>query len=329
MLRPNEAGTIQAHLAELNLDERNKQANAALQIWWEDLKRIKHLNYHDLSEFSAAKALEAYRDDDPQHFLEQAKALLTQACLEPGKAFHLGGFISAVVDATVPLNPEFAFDIDQQLRGSSLRVNVINEYGASTFTAALWRSARTQARAQAICTRVIHECATDEEIAWQAIIAQTEGAGETLARICEHLLAEPLAKDRALAVSLLAWVPLKEHISLLHKLTTNDPSGWIRTHAAWAAEVAQHEQAVRQYYHATLHMSDANLVSSRLQVMLPALTLSALSWHRSIETAELGTRSLPSETEAAISLFWYRVRSHHGKRPELFTEICENTCAGN
>jgi len=67
-----------------------------------------------------------------------------------------------------------------------------------------------------------------------------------------------------------------------------------------------------------LRENEVNVVTSRLQVMLPALTQSALSWHRSIEDVELGTRMLPSETEAAVAVFWYRVRSHRGKRPELF-----------
>jgi HEAT repeat protein len=157
---------------------------------------------------------------------------------------------------------------------------------------------------------------TDEEIAKLAITAVAESAEETLLSICTDLLESPLAKDRALAVSLLAWIPTDAAINRLRALVQYDPSGWVRTHATWAVEVAQHERAVRAYYRDTLRSRDVNTVRARLQVLLPALTFSALSWHRQIEDHELTNDDTPKKVEAAVALFWYNFRSRSKTPPK-------------
>jgi hypothetical protein len=300
---------------DFSIEERNRAASAALKVWRGDLHALHAIDDGALSQFNAFRALETWRDGQPTDFRRYTKELLTVAVERPGDAYHIGGFVSAAVDALVPLEPEFAYDIHSQLQHSSMRVTLINDYGASTFAAAMWRSAeKGNQRATALCRRLCEASTTDEEIARLAVVALAEGAEATLLSLCNDLLDNELAKERSLAVSLLAWVPKDTAINRLRELVALDTSGWIRLHAEWALEVAQHERAVRDFYRATLKVTDVNSVLSRLQVLLPALTLSATSWHRQIYDDELVEQHTPKEVEAALAAFWYNFR-HRSSTP--------------
>lgn len=318
-LRPRQA-SFRDHLNQVSIEDQQREANAALKVWHADLHRLRAIDNGALSEFNALAALQVWRDEHPKEFREYSRTLLESAVAHPAEAYHIGGFVAAVVDALIPLEPEFAYEIHTQLQGSPMRMTMRNEYGESTFTAALWASTvGGNQRTLNICRQLCHASSTDEELASLAVTALAEGAEKTLLLICGELLRSPLARERALAVSLLAWIPDDAEIKSLTGLVENDPSGWIRRHAAWASEVARHERAVRVYYRDTLRITDQNAVGARLQVLRPALTLSAQSWHREIEGRELANRPLPRETEAALAGFWYNFRSRSKKAPKMFS----------
>jgi hypothetical protein len=119
-------------------------------------------------------------------------------------------------------------------------------------------------------------------------------------------------------VSLLAWVPEETQITQLEHLAANDSSGWVRAHAEWAAEVGKQERAARQHYRYTLEEFDRNSVMARLQVIRPALTPSALWWHRDLEKESSVLKDAPGRTKAAISFFWHDVDSTCKETPTLF-----------
>jgi hypothetical protein len=143
-------------LNPVHLEEEERRANEGLHIWREDQERLKKAGLDAFGRFEARRALREWRNQNPALFCNYAKKLLTLAASQPGKAFHLGGFIECVLDALVPLEPDFSLQTDAALRSGSLRVNIINEYGVSTFTAEFWRAAangnsRCQEVATALC----------------------------------------------------------------------------------------------------------------------------------------------------------------------------------
>jgi len=307
-LRPKTTSS-RDYLQDFAVEERNREANAALKVWHGDLDTLRELDHGALSEFNALQALKAWRDQHPDEFVAYSKQLLAGAIARPADAYHVGGFIAAVVDALLPLDPDRAYDSYCALQDSPMRVSIVNDYGQPTFVAGLWAAAKEgNERAGVICRRLCEIATTDEEISSLAITALAEGASETLFVLCNELLRSDLAKERALAVSLLAWIPLDPSVDRLQQLIQSDASGWVRTHAIWAHEVAQHEHAIRQYYRETLGAKDVNSLLSRLQVLLPALTLSAASWHREVEDQEL-KEGTSKQIEAALSGFWYNF--HH------------------
>lgn len=314
-LRPKTT-SFRDHAQDFAIEERNREANAALKVWHGDLDALTELDHGALSQFNALQALKAWRDQHPDEFVAYSKELLTGAIARPADAYHVGGFIAAVVDALLPLDPDRAHDSYCGLQDSPMRVSIVNDYGQPTFVAGLWAAAKEgNERAAAICRKLCEIATTDEEIANLAITALAEGAGETLLVICNDLLRSDLAKERVLGVSLLAWVPLDAGVDQLRQLVQSDASGWVRTHAAWALEVAQHERAIQQYYRETLKVTDVNSLLSRLQVLLPALTVSAASWHREVENQDL-KEGTSKQIEAALSGFWYNFRCRSKTPPK-------------
>jgi hypothetical protein len=209
-----------------SVEEQNREANAALKVWHGDLDALRDLDQGALSQFNALQALKAWRDQHPQEFKTYSEELLAGAVTRPADAYHVGGFIAAVIDALLPVDPDRAYQSHCDLQDSPMRVSTVNEYGQSTFTAALWVCAREgNNRAVVICRRLCESATTDEEIANLAITAVAEGAVETLLSVCNALLGSDLAKQRALPVSLLAWVPMDPAAKRLRELVQHDSSG--------------------------------------------------------------------------------------------------------
>lgn len=108
-----------------------------------------------------------------------------------------------------------------------------------------------------------------------AVAAQAEGASGRLRAFCDEQLAQPLARDRCLAVSLLAWTTGLSPQNRLTRLERDDPSSWVRAHAAWAAQVARRETAAREGYRLALAARTAAEAQTRLEILRPALTWTA------------------------------------------------------
>lgn len=303
----------------VSTEERERRANDGIRIWKKDHERLEKVEAGDFDRFNARRALKGWRDLNPDAFREYATILLEKTVSDPAKAFHMGGFIVAVVDALVPLDPDLAFETDRTLRLGALRVSSINDFGVPTFFAECWAAARNgNAKCKSLCLKVLKESKTDEELMSHAVTAQSEHAQEALLALCNDLLEAPLAKDRCLAISLLAWVPGVNEISRLNQIASRDPSGWVRNHAEWSKDVAEQEAAARNHYRQTLKEIDRNTVLARLQVLKPALTPAARWWHHELERESGIFKTGPFQIQAAVELFWYESANQCKRTPDLF-----------
>jgi len=318
-LRPIPNSTLSSFLKPNAHEELERRGNEGIRIWREDMDQLATVERGAFNRFEGRKALVAWRDQQPELFCKYASELLIRVVSQPDKAFHIGGFIVCVIDVLVPLDPDLALQIDLSLRSSAMRVSVINYYGVSTFKAAYWRAtAGRNARCQEICLKFICESSTDEELMYHAITAQAEGASEALLSICDSLLKKQFAKERSLAVSLLAWFPSESVLAKLENISTNDPSGWVRKHSKWAVECAKHEASIRRYYEQILKEKDRNQLQARLQVMLPAITPTARWWHCDMESKHTFVGNAHCEIQAALAFFWDNAKSECRRTPEVF-----------
>jgi len=315
-LRPS--GDPSTLLSLTSGNDAEHQANENLRQWRKDQEQLNRL-LPVFDAFGSVEALEAWRDMQPEAFLAYARQLLTRATEDPGKAFHLGGFISAVICALIPHAPQLALESHRNLCESALRIKVSTTYGVSTFVAAMWRAAGSgNTDCLRICDQLLTGSQTDEELMYHAVAAQAEGAEECLAQLCKEMLSVQPAKHRCLAVSLLAWIATDRAISTLQSLSTGDQRGWVRKHAEWAVEVARQEASGRRHYQRLLVEPDHNKVLSMLQVLRPALTPAALWWHGVYERKLATFEKAPSRVQAALICFWHGSQNACKKTPELF-----------
>jgi len=318
-LRPPAQNTLEMLTNRPSIKELERQGNEGIRIWREDLDNLKKIGHEALNRFGASNALHRWRDMHPEAYRKVGSKLLELAAADASKAFHLGGFIASVVDGFVSLDPDLALKMDRALRTSSLRVNMINQCGVSTFVAAFWHAAGIgNSRCEEICEQFVRTSKSDEELMFQAIAAQAEGAGHVLSKICVDFLKAPCAKDRCLAISLLAWISTDSEVALLAKLAVNDPSGWIRKHAAWAMEIAKQERGARRYYSRLITESNPINVVAQLQVLEPALTSTSNWWHFQLERQNRTLATAPLPIQAALSFFWYQRSSSKKPAIDLF-----------
>jgi len=298
-----------------NTEEQEREANRGIQLWKEDQRKLDKACLQALDRFRARLELEAWRDRFPEEFRASAEGLLRKASSDLKRAFHIGGFLAAVLDALIPLEPRLALELDLEVARKTLRVNVVNHYGQPTFIAAIWQAAgQGNLECQRVCTEMLEAAATDDELTSHALMAQAEEAAAFLGAHCSGLLKNEFAKTRCLAVSLMAWIGERQNLEQLEALIAHDPSGWVRTHAEWALGVARQESAAIRHYEKTLTLGDRNRVLARMQVLKPALTRMSYWWHGKLE-AVVGTKSIPGSVASVLAHFWYDVRSRRRNPP--------------
>jgi hypothetical protein len=149
-----------------------------------------------------------------------------------------------------------------------------------------------------------------------------------LRELSNELLNSFLAKERCRGVSLLPWTAEETEIVKLDKLALEDSSGWVRKHAAWAAEVGRQEASARRFYFNCLSEVSPNSLLARLQILRPAITPACRWWHSEIEgKVDIETKASP-RTRAVLSLFWYKMENHLKKTPKLFGRELDDYICG-
>ena len=129
--------------------------------------------------------------------------------------------------------------------------------------------------------------------------------------VTQEYLVSPYAKKRNLGVSILPWFGTGEAIDLLEWRKSNDPSQWVREHAAWAYEVAQQERSCREVYREALQTRDLFRISAVFEQIEPALSPTARWWHYKIEHEEelyAESQEVDPKLLALVDRFWY----HYG-----------------
>ncbi len=151
--------------------------------------------------------------------------------------------------------------------------------------------------------------------------------------VIQEYITSHYAKERNLGVSILPWFGFDDAIVLLENLKSNDPSWWVRNHAAWTYEIAQQEQSCRQVYKEALQTRDLFQISAVFEQIKPALSPTAKYWRLQIEE-ELGLNIESQDVDprlfALIFRFWYRwgKSSKTRQKIEIFGRKLSEYCRG-
>lgn len=300
-------------LSLLGHQSRQKLLDEELDRWRLDEDQVEKWEGYELRTFGAWSALETWSKSHPEEFLPRAQTLLAAASESPAVQWHLGGFLHAVTCCLLPTAPSEAWQHFVTLNGGQIRFSVRSDYDVPEFYAVLWELNRCNSPAHDSLRRHLFAQSRNEvEVMVLSVAALANHAERYMTRTADEFLGHELARERALGVSILAWIGTEESAARLVQIATTDPSRWVRSHAKWATEVSLQEKSSRGFYRRLLHEADPYRVSAGLQVLKPALTPLARWWHHDIMHEEKRAGLvLASKTAAVLESFWHHWQSTH------------------
>ena len=313
-----------------NLGNRQELLDEEFDLWRLEEDQIKNWEHYELRTFGAWSALETWSKLYPEEFLARARALLTKTIGDPLREWHLGGFLHALVCCLLPSTPDEAWRFFTALNKGRLRLAVKSDYDIPEFFSALWDPTKCgRAQHHQLRRDILKACQNEFEIMVQCIAALGNNADQELERIAEEQFQEVVSRERALGVSILAWVGTDKAAERLTSIAQSDPSRWVREHAEWAREVSLQEKCARSLFRQLTHETDPFKLSSGLQVLKPALTPLARWWHTSILKEENETGLVLTPKSAAIlESFWFHITSSTKSHIKVFGRELDEFCRG-
>lgn len=243
-------------------------------------------------------------------------------------------FMDTMLCLLLRFEPTTAIQYYRQLTTKGSRTIFRAYGGVETFFAQLWQIEDCKLPEHRDFRReLLEECLNDEEIMFMTLAALFRGGEEELWHlVTQEYLESPYAKERNLGVSILPWFGNDKAVEELEQLRSEDPSLWVREHAAWAYEVAQQERSCREVYREALQTRDLFQISAVFEQMKPALSPTA-RWWREIEHEAFREESqdINPRLAALIDRFWYRwgKSSNTKSNIEVFERKLREYCRGD
>ena len=255
--------------------------------------------------------LRAWAKQNTTDFSQLADEYLTGLSKSPWYRQALSDFTDVIFCLLLPFEPDKAMKYYRQWNLEGFRTIYSTHYGVETFIAQLWRIEDCGLpEHRDLRRKLLEECLNDEEIMFMTLAALAGGGEEELWNlVTQEYLGSPYAKERNLGISILPWFGTGEAIDLLEWRKSNDPSQWVREHAAWSYEVAQQERSCREVYREALQTRDLFRISAVFEQIEPALSPTARWWHYKIEDEEelyAESQEVDPKLLALVARFWYR-----------------------
>ena len=284
-----------------NTDEQNE----ALALANSDYAEVDASSVAACFGFGGLAALSQWRRQHPIEFLRLAKPILSKAIEHPDRSFHLASLIHALLCNLLALEPDEADRFYGLLMTGGMRVQCNTEHRVPQFCAALWNPHECNLpRHTELRRRMVEEAGNEREIMTLMIAAMANGGNAEAERLALEWIAAPVAKQRAIGVSALAWLCGDSQLKKLRELEASDPVNWLRRHAGWAAEVNLQNAAGARFYRRLLTEPDAAIASTMLTQFEPALTPAASYWRREVEYEVLAKKQLDRRVKAILTSFW-------------------------
>ncbi len=294
----------------------------------------KDFDYNSEARFLVdTRVLQTWAEQDTADFLRLADEYLTELSKSPWYGQALSHFTDDIRCLLLRFQPNKAMEYYRRWKTESFKMVISTQYGIETFLDQLWRVEDCNLPEHRDFRREqLEECLNDEEIMFMTLAALAgRGEEELWNLVTQEYLQSPYAKERNLGVSILPWFGNDKAVEELERLRSEDPSLWVREHAAWAYEVAQQERSCREVYREALQTRDLFQISAVFEQMKPALSPTA-RWWREIEHKEFREESqdIDSRLAALVDRFWHRWgNSEKTKRNiEVFGRKLREYCRG-
>lgn len=187
------------------------------------------------------------------------------------------------------------------------RFQLLDESVGNENSARLWRM------------KVLEGAETDREILQCVQAAMLRGSINWIRDIARtHYGTSSLAKERALAVTLLAFAGEAEDDQLLSQWIESDAFRWVRGHAEWAQRVRRQVRTAETRWGELRELAEQpddrlEIVANKLTALSPILPPTALAWPKVISPVP--------RVAALLRAFWYNWQNGGGAKGER--ELCQ------
>ena len=162
------------------------------------------------------------------------------------------------------------------------------------------------------------DASNDLEIAqltWGALVS---GAESLVLGFAQSWAKSAHMNQRALAVSILAWIEAPAALSVLQELESQDVSLGVRQHAQWAIRVWKTEDYAKQIFRRIGKQTEPWLASVRLEQLHPALTIAAKWWLPREIKPILANTMIAEDIRALLYSAYYRRHNSTGSSEKIW-----------
>ena len=281
------------------------------------------------------KVLKTWAEQNTTDFWQLADKYFTELSKSQWYDQGFSDLTDAVHCLLLRFRPDEALKYYHRWKTEGFRTVYRTHYGIETFIDQLWRVKDCNLPEHHQFRRELLEgCLNDEEIMFMTLAALAgEGEEELWNLVTQEYLQSPYAKERNLGVSILPWFEKDGALEKLGQLKSDDPSRWVREHAAWAYEAAQQERSCREVYREALQTHDLFRVSAVFERIKPVLSPIAQWWHYEIENEEKiyeESQNTDPKLVALVGRFWYQWSnsSNTTRNIEIFKRKLREYCRG-
>lgn len=297
------------------INEQNRRINDAIKRTREKMDAIAD---EFLVRFHGTLTLERWAALKPEEFREFARLFFATLAKNRMNYFDLSTFCDDVLLTMCTLDVSAADQLNDEFNSGSRGAVMINGIIPSFLFRIMSHELNQQEPAiSKVRLKLLDRCRNDRDVLATVMAALHGGTINWMREQARaNLGTSPLAKERALAVSLLAFAESPEDRAWLSKLIATDPSRWVRDHAKWAVAVHEQSTTARRLWDETVAEiqrpeSDLLLISTMLVRLQPLLPPTASLWHRPQGSPRVN---------ALVASFWYTWQNRSDAKAER--EIC-------
>lgn len=255
--------------------------------------------------FNAAGPLERWSRIAPKEFSLWAEEFLACASNADFQTrFEMAYLIETIAISLFRLNPENPSSA-KLLPASPIRITSI---GGKVLhrEEVIWELELNHSNVVLKARRsLLFDARNDETLMWQVIAAHSKKNATAIAKFVEDWIESDFARERVLAVTLMAFQADENALPKLQEIQNNDPSFWVRDHARWASDICANEIACQRRYTEILVETSFESIVAGLAEIRPALTPLAFAWWKIDKNRSLLAQQA-KRNRALIQLFWAR-----------------------
>jgi hypothetical protein len=235
--------------------------------------------------FYGSAALETWARLNPTEYREFVRLFTDRLRADRAHLFDLGAFTYSLLRPLCRIDLGLAGRLHDEFFVKDV-VRVVLTGVIPAFIADLWHHSLDGVSGIAASRKqTLLESRNDLHLLWITLSAISGQTMDELGKFIEQMVQSDWGKERALAVTLMAFTGEPRWLEKLNRLGTDDPSTWVRGQTKWACSVLNETLAARALWDRICAQpmdssSDLELLAAMLVQLGPVLPVSSRWWPR-------------------------------------------------